>query len=61
MKKAINFLMMNGIKCDKKGNIKSELPIGLKGIYINDIIEEITCTCYYCYTIVNNKLTKIDA
>lgn len=62
MKTAIDYLKTLGIKCDKQGNILSKLPIGERGLTIVDMLEEKTTNEQeeYCYTIIDNKLVKID-
>ena len=67
MKQAIQFLKCIGIKCDKNGNVLSPLPDGEEGIYLIDMIEENTTNKEndfkdknFCYTIINNKLEKIE-
>jgi hypothetical protein len=60
MKKAIEYLKTLGIKADSSGNIISKLPDGLKGIELVNMLEENTMTGDFCYTIINNKIEKID-
>ena len=60
MKKAIDYLKTLGIKCDNNGNILSKLPEGENGIALVDMLEENTMEEDYCYTIINNKIEKID-
>lgn len=60
MKKAIDFLKSFGIKCDIKGNVLSELPNGERGIALIDQLQEHTMQDNFCFTIINNKIEKID-
>ena len=62
MKKAIDYLKTLGIKCDKFGNVLSKIPNGIEGIELINMLEENTENEdeSYCYTIVNNIITKID-
>jgi hypothetical protein len=60
MKKAIDYLKTLGIKADSKGNIISKLPDGERGIAIIDMLEENTANEDYCFTIINDKIEKID-
>ena len=60
MKKAIEYLKVLGIKCDKNGNILSKLPDGQKGIALIGMLEDATIENDYCFTIINNKIEKIE-
>jgi hypothetical protein len=60
MKEAIKYLQTLSIKCDKSGNIISKLPEGEKGITLVNMLEEATMKEDYCFTIINNKIEKIE-
>jgi hypothetical protein len=60
MKKAINYLKTLGIRVSKEGNIISKLPSGQKGIVLVDMLEENTMEENYCFTIIKNRLEKIE-
>ena len=60
MEKAIKFLKLIGIKCDNSGNVLSKLPHGEKGISLVNMLEENTVEDDFCYTIINNKIEKIE-
>lgn len=60
MKKAIEYLKKLGLKVDNNGNIISKLPNGEKGITLVNMLEENTIGEDFCYTIINNKIEKIE-
>ena len=60
MKKAIKFLSLIGIKCDKLGNVLSKLPDGERGLLLINMLEENTMQNDFCFTIINNKIEKIE-
>jgi len=60
MKKAIEYLRSTGLKVTDEGIIVSTLPDGEDGIDVVDECEAISCEDDHCYTIINNKLEKID-
>lgn len=60
MKKAIKILRESGVFCDSKGNILNELPLGIEGISLVESLEDITYKNDYCYTIINNKIERIE-
>lgn len=60
MKKAMEFLAANRIDVSKDGSIISVLPDGIKGIGLVNDLEEHTQTESFCYTIINNRLEKIE-
>jgi hypothetical protein len=60
MKKAIDYLKTLGITCSDDGTVLSKLPDGERGIQLIDMLEEATMSEDYCFTIINNKIEKID-
>lgn len=60
MKKAIEFLRSKSITVSDDGIILSELPYGEDGISLIDELEENTEDGDYCYTLIDNRLFKID-
>lgn len=60
MKEAIAYLKTLGIKADKDGNIISKLPDGERGLTIVNMLEDSTMQEDFCYTIIGNKIEKID-
>lgn len=60
MKQAIQYLRNLGFKVSPNGTIISKLPDGEKGITLVDMLEENTMQDDHCYTIVDNKITKLE-
>lgn len=60
MEEAIKYLKTLGIRVDKDGNIISKLPHGEKGVQLVNMLEENTTKDDYCFTIIKNKIEKID-
>ncbi len=60
MKKAIEFLATQSILVSKDGSILNKLPNGEAGINLINLLEEITMNDDFCYTIINNRLEKIE-
>lgn len=62
MKKAIHLLRETGINVDDNGNILSDISEFFEGMRLIEMLEENTIDeqneC--CYTIINNKVEKID-
>ncbi len=57
---AIKYVRTLGLHCGNSGNILSKLPDGERGLTLVNMLEENTMSEDYCYTIINNKIEKID-
>ena len=60
MQTAIDFLKSRGLVVGDSGTILSNTIDDLEAMSLIDELEEITMTDDYCYTIVINKITKIE-
>lgn len=60
MKKAIEYLRSTGLIVTDNGTIVSTLPDGEDGLDLVDNVEEISCEEDTYYTIIKNKLEKIE-
>lgn len=60
MKKAIEFLRSKGVVVSDDGIILDRMPDGLVGITLMDELEDFTVEEDFCYTVVEDKVVKID-